>query len=296
MVVKTSMGTELPAPVRELVSSPPAPGLRGIVVEYRGFRDDAPAPVVQREPPSACVPVVIDLGAGWHVAAPAEGYRRERLRGFAAGMHDSFALVEAAGPALGVQVDLSPIGARRLLGVPMHELKNRVVPLDDLLGREAGALRERLGEARCWGERFAIIDGVLATRLENARTVSPGVEWAWARLEVTGGAVPIGALARELDWSRKRLIARFRDEIGLTPKRAARVLRFQALLGHLRAGRVRGWADLAVECGYADQSHLVHDVRRFAGVAPTQLLAAISLPRREGDEHRGRPEARVATA
>jgi AraC-like DNA-binding protein len=268
------------------VASPPAPALRGVVIEYRGFRDDAPAPVAQRQPPSACIPVIIDLGAGWHVAAPAAGYQRERLHGFAAGMHDSFALVEAAGPALGVQVDLSPIGARRLLGVPMHELMNRVVPLDDLLGRDAGALRERLGEARSWGERFAIVDDVLARRLENARTVAPGVGWAWQRLEATAGAVPIGALARELDWSRKRLIAHFRDEVGLTPKTAARVLRFQALVGHLRAGRVRGWADLAIECGYADQSHLVHDVRRFTGVAPTELLAAFSLPRRDGYQRR----------
>jgi AraC-like DNA-binding protein len=284
--VDTSTRIEPPAPVRELVASSPAPGLRAVVVAYRGFRDDAPAPLVQRELPSACVPVIIDLGAGWHVAAPADGYRRQRLHGFAAGLHDSFALVEAAGPALGVQVDLSPIGARRLLGVPMHELMNRVVPLDDLLGREAGALRERLGEARFWQERFTVLDLALARRLENARTVSGGVEWAWTRLEATAGAVPIGALARELGWSQKRLIAHFRDEIGLTPKRAAGVLRFQALVGHLRAGRVRGWADLATECGYADQSHLVHDVRRFAGVAPTELLAAFSLPRRDGYQRR----------
>jgi AraC-like DNA-binding protein len=246
------------------------------VVEYRGFRDDAPASVIQREHPSASVPVIIDLGAGWHVRAPATGYRRERLRGFAAGMHDALALVEAAGPALGVQVDLSPIGARRVLGVPMHELVNRVVPLDDLLGSEAVALRERLGEARGWRERFEIIDAFLARRLEDAPKLSPGVEWAWGELEARAGAVPIGALGAELGWSRKRLAARFRDEIGLTPKTAARVLRFRALMSGLRAGGARGWADLALACGYFDQAHLVRDVRRFTGVAPTELVAALS--------------------
>src|SRR5438105_2817015 len=83
--------------MRELVPTPPTPQLRGVVVEYRGFRDDAPAPAVLREPPSACVPVIIDLGSGWQVRAPGTGYRPQHLRGFAAGMHDAFALVEAAG-------------------------------------------------------------------------------------------------------------------------------------------------------------------------------------------------------
>lgn len=261
--------------VRELVPALPPPALRGIVVEYRGFRDDAPSLLPQREPPSGRVPVIIDFGAGWRVAAPAAGYRPARLGGFVAGMHDSFALVEAAGPGEGVQVDLSPIGARRLLGVPMHELTNRVVPLDDLLGRDARVLTARLAEARGWQERFALVDAALVRRLEHAEAVSPGIEWAWRRLETTAGAVPIGTLGAKLGWSRKRLVARFREDIGLTPKTAARVLRFEALVKRLRAGQHRAsWAELAAELGYFDQAHLVREVRRFAGVAPTELLAA----------------------
>ena len=256
----------------ELVPSPPSPRLRGVVAEYRGFRDDLPAPVVLREPPSARVPVIVDLGAGWQVRAPAGGYRLQHLHAFVAGMHDAFALVEAAGPTLGVQVDLTPVGARKLLGVPMHELANRVVPLDDLLGPEAAALRERLGEARAWRDRFAIIDAALDRRLANAAGTSPGVGWAWAQLEAGAGRVSIGALAAELGWSRKRLVARFRDDVGLTPKTAARVLRFQALLARLRSRPTPGWAELALACGYFDQSHLVRDVRRFSGRTPTELL------------------------
>jgi AraC-like DNA-binding protein len=223
--------------------------------------------------------MIIDLGAGWYIQAPGTGYRRVHLRGFAAGLGDAYAQVEAAGPALGVQVDLSPMGARRLFGVPMHELTNRAVSLDDLLGSQAAALRDRLGEARGWRDRFAIIDAVLAGRLEDAAMPSPGVEWAWTQLEARAGAVPIGALAAELGWSRKRLSARFRDQIGLTPKTAARVLRFQALVRRLRAGEAAGWAELALECGYFDQAHLVRDVRRFTGLAPTELVAQLAPTR-----------------
>jgi len=258
----------------QLVPAAPAPVLRGTVVEYRAYRFDDPAPPAQPEHPSACVPMIVDLGSGWHVAAPANGHRPVRMGSFVAGMHDAFALVGAAGPALGVQVDLSPVGARRLLGVPMHELVNRAVPLEDLLGAEARSLAERLAEAPGWPERFAILDAALARRVAEAPEVAPEIDWAWRRLVATAGAVPVGELGSSLGWSRKRLAARFRDEIGLTPKTAARVVRFHALLRRLRSdGAATPWADRAAAAGYFDQSHMVRDVRRFAGVTPTELLA-----------------------
>jgi AraC-like DNA-binding protein len=266
----------------ELVPAAPAPALRGTVIEYRGFRADATAPPAQPEHPSGCVPLIVDLGGGWDVATPASGYRPARMGGFVAGMHDAFALVRAAGPALGVQVDLAPLGARRLLGLPMHELVNRAVPLEDVLGREARALVGRLADAPGWAERFAILDAALTRRIADAPPVSPGVEWAWERLVATAGAVSVGSLGSELGWSRKRLVARFRDEIGLTPKTCARVLRFHSLVVRLRAdGAAASWAELAAAAGYFDQSHLVRDVRRFAGVTPTELVARVA-PHRAG--------------
>jgi AraC-like DNA-binding protein len=262
-------------PRRELIPASPSALLNGLVVEYRGFLDEAKERPAQREPASASVPLVVDLGDGWHVATPAAGYRPQHLVGFAAGMHDTFALTEPAGPAFGVQVDLSPLGARRLFGLPMHELTNRVVPLHLVLGREAEVLKDRLQAARSWPDRFTIVDQALAGCLKDASAVSPGVERAWKSLECTGGKVSIARLGHELGWSRKRLVVRFLEEIGLTPKTAARVLRFQALGVRLRSGRARCWADLALECGYFDQSHLVREVRRLAGVTPTELLAGI---------------------
>lgn len=262
-------------PRRELIPASPSADLTGLVLEYRGFLDEAHERPVQREPASAGVPLVVDLGDGWRIATPAAGYRPQHLVGFAAGMHDTFALTEPAGPAFGVQVNLSPLGARRLFGLPMHELTNRVVPLDQLLGREAEVLTDRLQTARSWPDRFTIVDQALAGCLRDASAVSPAVEWAWKRLEGTAGQVSIARLGHELGWSRKRLVARFREEIGLTPKTAARVLRFQALGMRLRSGSARGWADLALECGYFDQSHLVREVRRLAGVTPTELLAGV---------------------
>lgn len=267
------MAAACDGPVRELVRAAPTRPLHGLVLGYGGFRDDLPDSTVLREPPSCAVPVIVDLGCGWRVSTPADGYRPRHLVGFTAGLHDAHALVEPAGPTAGVQIDLSPLAARRLFRVPMRELTNRVAAIDDLLGPLAGVLRERLGEARSWPERFAMLDEVLMPSLSCGAAVSPGVEWAWRRLQSTGGAVSVTWLAAELGWSRKRLVAHFRDEVGLAPKVAARVMRFGAMMSRLRSGRRQSWAELALDLGYFDQAHLAREVRLLAGVTPGELLA-----------------------
>jgi AraC-like DNA-binding protein len=122
-------------------------------------------------------------------------------------------------------------------------------------------------------ERFQIVNTFLSRRLARARPVSSGVDWAWRRLEETTGAVAVGSLARQLGWSRKRFSARFRDEVGLTPKTAARVVRFGRLVEHVRALESPDWGRLAEEFGYFDQAHLIRDFLDFAGITPTAFTA-----------------------
>jgi transcriptional regulator GlxA family with amidase domain len=95
--------------------------------------------------------------------------------------------------------------------------------------------------------------------------------WAWRRLVSTHGRVPIGELTGELGWSRKRIVAAFREQVGLPPKTVARLLRFDHARALAEAGSVRGLADLAIEAGYYDQSHLSHEARRITGMTPTRL-------------------------
>jgi AraC-like DNA-binding protein len=150
----------------------------------------------------------------------------------------------------------------------MHELFGRVVPLDTVL--DCGTLLEELAEADGWEARFARLDAELARRLEDAPPVHPAVAAAYTRLSATRGAVPVGVLASELGWSRRHLAARFRDDVGVSPKSLARLLRFRhalELLGH------RDLAGVAYECGYYDQAHFNRDFRAFAGATPGELLA-----------------------
>jgi transcriptional regulator GlxA family with amidase domain len=98
------------------------------------------------------------------------------------------------------------------------------------------------------------------------------VAWSWHRLRRTGGRASIGELAAELGWSHRRLIARFREQIGLAPKTVARVLRFDRAVATLGGSTCRGLAEIARDCGYFDQAHLNRDFRELAGTTPSLFL------------------------
>lgn len=178
----------------------------------------------------------------------------------------------------GRRVAARPLTARRLLGLPLSELTNRAVGVGQLPGRWLERLRDRLAEAPGWPERFALLDRVLAARLVASPPVDPRLDWAWRWLVGSGGRVSVGVLADELGWSRRHLASRFRQEVGLPPKMAARLLRFQqAHAASAQAGatgRAVDWAAVAASCGYYDQSHLIRDFHQFAGATPAALLAA----------------------
>jgi AraC-like DNA-binding protein len=244
-------------------SRAPHPTLRGHVRRYYGFREDAPRPVRRQEGPGADVVLVLSFGEEWLV----DGVRHTS---FVGGLHDRQVETEHGGRSHGLQVDVSPPAAYGLLGVPQHLLAGRTIAFEDLLGREAEALVERLVDAAGWQERFDLLDVAFAQRLADARPPSPGVVWAYERLRETHGRVRIGELARELGWSRKRLAERFREQVGLPPKTVARMLRFERAAALAEEGE-RGWAEIAFACGYYDQSHLVNEFRAIAGRTPTEF-------------------------
>jgi AraC-like DNA-binding protein len=131
---------------------------------------------------------------------------------------------------------------------------------------------ERFADASTTEERVTVLDQTIASRIANARPASPAVVWAWRQIEASGGQVAIGALAGELGWSRKHLVARFREQIGLPPKAVARIVRFQRALAMLRADIDRSSADVAYATGYYDQAHLINEFVALSGQTPSELV------------------------
>lgn len=276
----------------EMVSHAPAPRLRRHVVGYCGYQEETVGFTRRRELPSGQVVLILGFGPKLEMTYPQLAPDRTKtLRSFVAGLHETSCLVATPGNQAGIEVDLTPLGAHLLFGPPMHELTNRVVDLGDLLGADGELLIEQLYEAPDWQARFAILDRFLVRRLDAAQPASPDVAWAWWRLIETGGRLPVGELCEELSCSRKHMLRRFNEQIGVAPKTYARVLRFERaahMLGHrdgaswvdereLGPGRRLSWSEIAVECGYFDQAHMNRDFRQFAAASPGEL-AASALP------------------
>jgi AraC-like DNA-binding protein len=175
-----------------------------------------------------------------------------------------------------IEVRLSPLRAYSLLGIAPADLGCEVVSLDDVWGRRTLSLRERLADAVTWEERFALTRSFLVQRDDPTRTPDPEVAASWDRVVARRGQVMIGELAESCGWSRKRLWSRFESQIGLTPKRAAMLVRFRHAVEGLLAGRPA--ADVAADCGYTDQSHLSRDVSSFAGATPGALTGEPLTP------------------
>jgi AraC-like DNA-binding protein len=258
----------------------PAPALRRYVRRYYGFSERASGPVRRREGPGADVILLCSFGHEWRIGSATDPSRPvARIGSFVAGLHEGCVTTEHDGESHGLQVSLTPPGAYALLGLAMDELAGRTVDAAAVLGARERLVQE-LAELHDWPSRFALLDRALLRRLERARPPSTEVMWAWDRLVRDHGRAPIGNLTAELGWSRRRISSRFREEIGLPPKRAARLLRFERAKALLdRADR--SLADIALESGYYDQSHLSNEFRRISGVTPATYFGREQISKTE---------------
>ena len=259
-----------------LIGRAPAGALRGHVWSYYGYEEETPGPLRRCEGPGTDVVLVISFEHEWLIGDATEPSRPlERFTSFTGGLRDTCVVTEHAGRSAGMQVNLEPTSARMLLRIPMSELAGQVVPLDAVFGRDGERLVERLAAAPRWNDRFALLDRALQAGLEGAPRASPEVAWAWRRLRETDGGVRVASLADELGWSRRRLVARFRDDVGLAPKTAARIFRFERAK-ELLALPGAEWAHVAAAAGYYDQSHLINEFRAIAGTTPARYAAQLA--------------------
>jgi AraC-like DNA-binding protein len=252
---------------------PPAP-LRPFVERYVGYRQEGCDAGTHRGLPSRHLTLIFSLGPPVDVAGmPDPSQPAASFDALAAGLHASHATIVHDGTQYGIHLDLTPLGARAWLGLPAGELAFSVVALDTLLGRRGTLLGEQLRAAATWRERFATLDGALVGITDRVREPSPEVGWAWTRVKESGGIIDVGTLASEVGWSRRHLGERFRREVGLSPKVAARVVRFEKSRRLLEETPRPGLASIAATCGFYDQAHLTREWHQFAGCTPTEWMA-----------------------
>ncbi|BCH01732.1 AraC family transcriptional regulator [Mesorhizobium loti] len=248
----------------------PDPALDGIVSDICGYRETAAGHFRNVEYASLTVPLVFSFAEPFAIGLGKAPDDNDRFASFAAGLFAGPVMIESFGTACCIQVNFTPLGARRFFRLPMSELTDSMVVLDDVLGAEGMALREQLGNAPDWASRFDLAEAFVTARLERAAETPLEIAWAYDRIIASGGRARISAIAEKLGWSRKHLAGSFSNAIGIGPKTLSRIVRFNRALG-LSRQQTADWADIAADCGYADQAHLVREFRDLAGETPTAL-------------------------
>jgi len=228
----------------------PAPGLRPYVRCIWWLRAPAGGGV-ERVLPDGCPEIIFNR------ADPFRGRGVQPLA-MAVGQLDRFLEITPTGEVDLVGIRFEPAGMHALLRLPMHELTGTSVDLDGVDRR----LRRDL-EAAARRGIDALEDRLLA-RVGRPSEASVAV----ACLVASGGT----AAMDDLPLPARRLERRFRAEVGLAPKRLARIVRFHEVVRSLDRGVQPAWAPLALDAGYYDQAHMIRDFRQFAGIAPGAYL------------------------
>lgn len=248
--------------------APVPPGLAPYVTSVVAYDVDLGGPGIHRGLPSTDLTLVLPLDEPLEVAWADAPERRTTGWSSVSGLHLVPAHVHHHGHQRGVQLGLTVPGARALLGVPAAELSGVLVGLDDLPAPAAlQELPERLAEAP-WAHAVPTVLRALADALAAEATAGPRAEVGRALARLTRGG-RVGDVADEVGYSRRHLTTLVRRECGVSPKQLQRIARLQRarqLLGRLPL------AEVAVECGYADQAHLTREWRELTGCTPTTWL------------------------
>lgn len=251
----------------EFIAPRPHPGLRGTVVAHHGYRLRKPAPLSHLALPVPIIPMILSFGAIHTMTSPTGVVS---AASFTAGLTDR--PVRVCAPEYhGLQIDMTPLGASRILGVPAGQLSRGLYDLTDIAGNDGERLIERLADADSWRHRFQIVESFLLNRLTASPPPAPALTEAWRRLATSHGQIRVGQLASDLNWSVRHLGNQFSRHIGLSPKQAARIFRFDRAYSLLTSPGAPPLATVAVEAGYYDQAHLGNDVRELSGLTPEQL-------------------------
>src|SRR5262249_54084288 len=276
---------------------PAQPRLRDYVLGYFASESFLPSPLHERHLPSREVAIVLNFGAPHRIIDASDAKDRkgatEHRKAWIVALQHRHQIREAFGARDFMVIRFTPIGAQMLLGVPMELLTDRTLALEDVDGRFAQLLTSHAEATDDWATRFDMVENLIAARLASAHQPPAGLLHSWRILQASPNHVDLARLPGEFGCSRRHLIEQFHKYFGMAPKTIARVSRFHLALAAVhRLGqqdplaRTEGkpyldwqtdglvytatqttmpWADLALDCGYYDQSHFINEFKSFSG-------------------------------
>jgi AraC-like DNA-binding protein len=247
----------------------PGPPLRGLVRAITYQAGEQPQAAVEKILPGPAASVWINLNQD-EFRSFSEAGRITRVPGaMLAGPTSRASVLEFEQGRAHVSVTFALGAAACFFAPPLRLARDQQVPLEDVWGRPGASLRERLLEAATPQEALEVMEEVLLGQMTGPVGPDPAVT---AAADALSAGVSVGETAAALGMLPRTLRRRFVADVGLTPKRFARVQRLQRVVRDLDGQSRVDWAILAAEHGYADQPHLAEEFRQLAGVTPTEYL------------------------
>jgi AraC-like DNA-binding protein len=225
--------------------------------------------------PNGIVELIINLASNEQgVVDEQRPERSQRFkRAWVAGLQRGPLVIDSASESNLIGIRFAAGRARDFLGVPLHELTDLVVEADTLALPRLEELRERLAESGSHAARVACVEQWLLDSGPCRDAPLDSVQYAVSQLRDPTTPRRIRDISADLGLTHRQLIDRFRDAVGVTPRRLARIYRLQAVIRYLDRCSRANWSRVAADCGFADQAHLIRELRDLAGVTPTEYLA-----------------------
>jgi AraC-like DNA-binding protein len=246
----------------------PSPLLADAIQVFWIYQGQTPAHAFERVLPMGREEILINLSDGELRCYEEDGRLHRRTPGpILTGMHRSSYIIDTRQQSAIMGVHFKPGGVWKLLGIPANELSDARVEMQALFGEDACRLMDRLMHVTSPGQRLRIVDAVLSAR--RFKSLHPAVAWAAGQISRYPAQSRITLLADEAGLSMRRFSELFTVQVGVSPKRFARLKRFHTTLHRIHSAQAPDWCDIASRMGYADQAHMIREFREFSGLAPS---------------------------
>jgi AraC-like DNA-binding protein len=252
----------------------PAPPLAGAVRSLWYANAPSVGHRHERVLPTGRIQVILNLARDYLFDCP-EGSPSLRMPpALIIGARSIYEIIDSSDMADLMGIVFEPGGFSPFAADAVDLFTNRTIPLEDLWGPHARNLRDRLREMPSPQAKLRCLEAFLIERfasriLRRSTPQIPQVHFALQHFDRVPALSTVRAMALNTGWSERRFSQVFREEVGLTPKTWCRVQRFQRAVNQLHAGIDVPWADLALDCGFYDQSHFANEFRAFSGIDAT---------------------------
>jgi AraC-like DNA-binding protein len=232
----------------------------------------------ERVLPTGCVQVILNLERDFLLDCPEGASDRRMPPALVVGARSAYEIIDSSDMADLIGIVFAPGGFSAFAADAVDLFSNRSVDLEDAWGASVRHLRDRLRELPGPRERLRCLESFLVERFAPRLTRhgpwrSSEIDFAVRAFGSAPGIATVRDVARRTGWSERRFSQVFREEVGLSPKTWCRVQRFQRAVRQLHAGADVPWAEMALDCGFYDQSHFANEFRAFSGIDATTYSA-----------------------